>query len=358
MPSADSPSPRGLDTSAGFLWNAWYPAAWSHEVSRTLLARTLLGTAIVLYRLQNGEPAALVNRCPHRFAPLDRGSLHGDELQCGYHGLRFASSGRCVHSPHGDGVPPKVSVRSFPLVERYGLIWIWMGQAECVEEANLPAFEHLVSRKFRSIRGSMLTAAHYEIVADNLLDLSHTQFVHGNYLESDLLRAQRELAVEGTTVHLTHVFPTGKPPPIAQRYLPDADAPVDQTMQIRWDVPSLVQLTQVITPVSGDRTPRLHIGTHLLTPETPTTTHYFYASSRSFGCDSEALDALIREWHRVGFGEQDKPMVEAVQRNMGTTDLMALRPLSLAGDAAALRARRILRQLIDAQSAQSTTSDA
>ena len=112
------------------LKNTWYPAAWSKDVGTQLLKRTLLNESIVFFRIRDGAPVALANMCPHRFAPLHLGKLIDDTLQCGYHGLRFNAAGKCVFNPDGDGItPPAAKVRSYPLHERYGLLWIWIGRS-------------------------------------------------------------------------------------------------------------------------------------------------------------------------------------------------------------------------------------
>ena len=77
--------------SGTYLRNAWYVAAWSDDLAEgKLLARTIMKEPIVLYRRADGSPAALHDRCPHRFAPLSMGKIvHGDAVQCPYHGLEF-----------------------------------------------------------------------------------------------------------------------------------------------------------------------------------------------------------------------------------------------------------------------------
>ena len=78
-----------------YLRNAWYVAAWDHEVGRSLTPTTILGEGVVLYRREDGVPVALEDACPHRKLPLSMGRLKGDEVECGYHGLTFDCSGAC-----------------------------------------------------------------------------------------------------------------------------------------------------------------------------------------------------------------------------------------------------------------------
>src|SRR5437868_1009177 len=102
-----------------YLRNAWYAAAWEHELpSDKLLARRILNEPIVLYRTSDGGIAALADRCPHRFAPLHAGKIvDGDRVQCGYHGLEFDKSGACSRNPHGTGnIPARARVKSYPAV--------------------------------------------------------------------------------------------------------------------------------------------------------------------------------------------------------------------------------------------------
>src|SRR4030088_1197768 len=94
-----------------FLRNVWYVAAWANELEMgKLFARTILSDPVLLFRTADGTPAALADRCPHRFAPLHLGKLHGNVVECAYHGLRFDCSGVCVKNPHGSGVIPKAAV--------------------------------------------------------------------------------------------------------------------------------------------------------------------------------------------------------------------------------------------------------
>src|SRR5688572_13476764 len=106
--------------------NCWYIAAWSHEVGRSIFARTIFGERIAMFRTQAGGVAALAGVCPHRLFPFEHGALVGDAVQCGYHGLQFDSTGACIAAP-GQAEPPKGRVRTYPVVERWKWVWIWMG---------------------------------------------------------------------------------------------------------------------------------------------------------------------------------------------------------------------------------------
>src|SRR6202012_3346140 len=145
---------NGLDTepatkktmiSGTYLRNAWYVAAWSDDLAEgQLLGRVILKQPVVLYRKADGNVAALDDRCSHRFAPLHMGKVvHGDRVQCPYHGLEFAASGACVLNPHGaKNIPSRAHIRSYPVIEKHKAIWIWMGDRPA-GPAKVPYFSVL-----------------------------------------------------------------------------------------------------------------------------------------------------------------------------------------------------------------------
>ncbi len=83
-----------------FIRNCWYVIAWEHEIGTdALFSRRVLDEPILVYRTSNGALAALEDRCCHRLAPLSLGRKEGDCVRCGYHGLKFDASGRCIDVP-------------------------------------------------------------------------------------------------------------------------------------------------------------------------------------------------------------------------------------------------------------------
>lgn len=337
-----------------FLRNTWYMVGWAGEIDAGMLARRIADTPVVLYRREDGTPVALHDRCPHRFAPLSLGRVTGDAIECGYHGLRFDGTGKCVGNPHGDGkIPQAAQVRTFPVVEKYTLLWIWLGEPSRADASQIPDFSFLEDPARRRVDGYLHVRANYQLETDNLLDLSHTQFVHANFHFSEaILKGKHEVVQSGNTVHSNLWCPNGAPSPWFAKRIPgyDGRSPVDQWMDMRWDPPCVLRLDTGITPAGRPREEGGQSFTaHILTPETETTTHYFFAHSRNFRTDDAEMDEAIAHWQRVGFGEQDKPMLEAVQRAMGTADLMSLKPILLPIDTAAVRARRIVKRLLDAE---------
>lgn len=186
-----------------FLRNTWYVVGHADEVKPAeLFHRTMLNETVLLFREPDGRCVALSDRCPHRFAPLHLGKLTEGTVECGYHGLRFDGSGRCVHNPHGNAIPKAAKVRAYPLVERYGLLWIWMGDLAAANDALIPHYASLDATHWKILRGYIRIAAHYLLETDNVLDLSHIEFVHPGFFGSEAIRrARTEVSQEGDTVH-------------------------------------------------------------------------------------------------------------------------------------------------------------
>jgi vanillate O-demethylase monooxygenase subunit len=166
-----------------FVANAWYVAAWSRDVTTKLIERIILRESIVLYRLRDGTAVAMENRCPHRNMPLSEGRLLDDRIRCVYHGLEFDHQGRCTHIP-GQRLPAqntKSFARTYPVTEKYGWVFIWMGDPARADPALVPGFHSkLVDDQWDSANGTSMLKCGYLLVLDNLLDLSHVAYVHSS----------------------------------------------------------------------------------------------------------------------------------------------------------------------------------
>lgn len=332
-----------------YLRNAWYAAAFDHEVGDQLLARTLLDQHVVLYRAPDGQPVALADRCPHRFAPLSLGKLVEGVVQCPYHGLRFGANGVCVHNPHGP-VPKAAQVSSFPLLERHGLVWIWMGDADKADPTLLPDFAAIADHVNRApVRGYLRVGCNYQLVTDNLLDLSHVAYLHtliGNADSSD--RNTFEMKVEGNTVYAYNRMPSEPLTPLWRMMWKKPSNVGDRRAHMRWDPPSLLFLDIGVTECGQPESegPGAAVA-HILTPETEGSTHYFWVFARDTMLDDQALSEKIRTGIDSVFRLEDDPMVTACASRMGGADLMDLKPVMLPTDASAVRARRVLAALIE-----------
>jgi len=164
-----------------FLKSAWYVAGWTSEFDEgQLYARRIIDEPIVLMRQGNGTLIALEDRCPHRWAPLSLGRIEGDSIRCMYHGVRLATDGRCVEVPGQTSMPGALNARTYPVVERYKWAWVWMGNPAQADESLIPDCSLLDSEDVYFHRGELQYAANYNLINDNLLDLSHVAFVHEN----------------------------------------------------------------------------------------------------------------------------------------------------------------------------------
>ena len=327
-----------------FLRDSWHAAAWSEEVAAAPLAITLCGEALVLVRNADGEVSALSGICPHRFASLGQGRwLAGGRLQCPYHGLEFDASGQCVANPHG-AIPRVARLRRYPLVERHSLLWVWVGDEERADPALIPDFSLLDQPGHHTIRGRLLTRAHFELVTDNLMDLTHVAYVHEGGIGSDAIKDGRHQVLQaGTTLFSNRWCPDGIPAPVWAALFDNYEGRVDHWLNMRWDAPSTMWLDVGVAPAGADRSTGITIfGAHILAPETENSTHYLWAACRDFALDDYDLDAMIRAPIEHAFVNEDRPMIEDVQRNMRGRSFEEMRPLMLASDEGAVRARRLL----------------
>ena len=161
-----------------FVRNLWYVAAWSSELGDNPLARAIIGEPLVLWRRADGTAVAMEDRCPHRHAPLSKGRVEGDVIRCMYHGLRFATGGRCVQVPGTDAIPLQLTAQTFPVVEKWSWLWVWMGDPARADPALIPDAYGVDDPVWLMNAGSMDYEADYQLINDNLTDLNHLDFVH------------------------------------------------------------------------------------------------------------------------------------------------------------------------------------
>jgi vanillate O-demethylase monooxygenase subunit len=300
--------------SGPFLRNCWYVAAEAGEVTRTPLARLLLGEPVVLYRREDGTPVALENRCCHRRAPLSKGKVIGDRLQCGYHGFTFDATGACVAIPGQDRVPTNVGVRSYPLIERHGFCWIWMGEAGAADASHIPDFSRNTDPGWKPVHARLLVAAHYQLLVENLVDLSHVGFVHTKTIGTDDSKA-------------TLIFDRGDDFVKVIREPIEVDTAPHNVAQgmgsrsrleksITFLPPCLVSIDVRTTEIAPGKNDPLSLGITILnacTPETDRTTHYFWTSIRDYLQSDTKVDGFMMKITTDAFNE-DKDMLEAQQR--------------------------------------------
>ena len=316
-----------------FLRNSWHVAAWAHEIQDNLLARRIVDKPILLYRLSNGEPAALIDRCPHRFAPLSKGCKVGDNIRCGYHGLTFDPSGRCVANPFGEA-PQAAATPALPAVERYGLVWIWPGDPSQANPAQIPDLSAVVHPGLeRFFENYIHVRADYRLAIDNLMDLGHAAILHAETigpftpdLHSGQLQVSRGDGRIKASIEMKNVeFGEG-----VRR---------DQWLETEWSAPGVVVLTLAQAAPGQPPENEAVRAIHIITPETERSCHYF------FGSTVDGREALVRD----PFVDEDEPMLAACQDRMGGEDFWSLHPVIVQNDAAAIQVRRQLEKMIQSE---------
>ncbi len=336
----------------GFLANIWYLAGWSEELRDAILSRRLFDRQIALFRASDGAVKAIADRCPHRFAPLSLGERQGDTVQCPYHGLTFDGMGKCVHNPYSDKIPAAAKVDAWACVERHGMIWLWGGEATAADPALIPDFSMVEDNAYtRVVRGYTLLEAPYEFGTDNLMDLSHIEFVHkGSFAGNGVIFAGKHDVIEqGDTIQSNWWMPGVKAPPHTMGVY-DPEMITDHWLDMRWNAPASMQLEIGACPESGDRSQGVVAQQcHILTPASATTTHYFWATTRYHDLDFKDVDEFLKTMFAQAFDEEDKPIIKAAYENLEGEDFWAAKPLSLGIDAGGTRARRKIEAMLKAE---------
>ncbi len=329
-----------------WMLNAWQVAAFADDVGQQLLARRLCDRPIVFYRRADGTPVALDDRCPHRLLPLSAGSRVGDEIQCGYHGMRFASTGACTMIPGQEMIPAAAMVRSYPLVERYNLVWIWLGDAAVADPALVPDCHWMDSPDWVPSVGYHHMDANYRLVTDNLLDLSHESYIHEHTIGNDQSESIATYPVRvtqegGRLVRAHREMPSIKPPPMFQLMVNGAER-IDRWQSAIYMPPGIHMTNVGVYPVGTPREDAaMQRVLHLLTPETGTSTHYFWALCRNFRRDDAEMTERLRQAVMHTFDE-DKHILELQQRSINENPSLQVPNVMIRVDAAPMQARRML----------------
>jgi len=309
-----------------FVRNCWYVAAWGSEVGREPFARTILGEPVVLYRTESGRAVALEDRCCHRNLPLSMGRIEGDAVRCGYHGLKFDPTGACIEVPGQSAIPPGARVRSYPLIERWKLLWIWMGDASRLDESLLPGWHYIDDPRFAVAHGNdakpLPMKSHWELNNDNLLDLSHVVYVHPTTLGAHALDFPITTERFERKVRMSRWIPNSHPIPLWAKYL-NHSGNVDRWQDTDCEFPSHCTVDVGFAPVGRlrpgddrDHPDALRLRALITaTPETETSSFMFYAQCRNFAvADEEMTRKFVRDV-RVIFME-DVTIMEGQQRNL------------------------------------------
>ncbi|WP_254446477.1 aromatic ring-hydroxylating dioxygenase subunit alpha [Ruegeria sp. HKCCD8929] len=338
----------------GYVRNCWYVAARSEDITNTPTASTLLEDEIVLFRGAKDEPIALEDACPHRKLPLSRGTVEGSVIVCGYHGLTFDCTGSCVHAPtQEDARPRRALIRSYPVVDRYGFLWIWMGDAQSANPddiIDIPNFDNPDWGK--TPKGALSMACNYLYITDNLLDPSHVAWVHLTSFAgagTDNRPLDIEETKDGVIVYRwIHAEPA---PPYYAQMLPFADS-CDRKQHYECRLPATAINMSIYTPagqggadkpLSGEAF--VNISYNFITPVDAETSLYFWFQHRNMHADNAEMSQRMFEGATMAFHE-DKEVLEYVQTGMAKRKTPYL---NLGLDAGAMRFRKMVQRALEAE---------
>ena len=336
--------------------NAWYVACMPDEIDDKPLGRTICNERIVLFRGPEGRVAALEDWCPHRGAPLSLGRVEEGKLVCGYHGLQMSCEGKTFAMPgqRVRGFPP---IRSYPVVEKYGFVWVWPGDAAQADVAKIHHLHWADNPSWAYGGGLYHIRCDYRLMIDNLMDLTHETYVHASSI-GQKKRDETPVStnVTGDEVTRSRFMENISAPPFWQmalrgNHLPDGQ-PVDRWQICRFSPPSHVMI-EVGVALAGRggyeadaKDKASSIVVDFITPETDTSIWYFWGMARNFRPDDKALTAKIREGQGKIFAE-DLEMLERQQTNLLAWPKRQLLKLNI--DSGGVQARRVLERILQTE---------
>lgn len=328
----------------------WYVAGFAWELQDVPVARTLLGHPVVMFRTADGRVAALEDRCCHRELPLSCGAVEARGLRCGYHGLLFDHGGHCLEIPGQERIPAKACVKSFALRERDQILWIWMGATpDSTPAGEPPAYAVHSDERYRFGGGVYHYDAPYQLIHDNLLDLSHLGYVHLKTIGGNArihMNAELRVTQQGDVVTVVRHMPDSDPPPTYAAAWPFKGR-IDRWQEVEFH-PSHVRIWTGAMDAGTDRLDNpqregFHMrGFHGVTPETETSAHYFWTIATNPHPGMEDPTQLVIDQTAATF-EEDKVVIEAQFRNQ---QRFGARPVvDIHVDVGPNRARRVIERL-------------
>ena len=336
--------------------NTWYVAAMPADIEGKPLGRQICGQHMVFFRGPEGQVAALDDWCPHRGAPLSLGKVCEGKLVCGYHGLQMGCDGKTVSMPgqRVRGFPP---VKSFPVVERHGFIWVWPGDPAKADPALVPDLFWANNPEWAYGGGLYRIGCDYRLMVDNLMDLTHETYVHADSIGQPEIDEEAPVTtVEGDHVITKRLMHDSPAPPFWRMALRGNgladDVPVDRWQICHFTPPSHVMIEVGVAHAGhgGYDAPADKkagsIVVDFITPETEHSIWYFWGMARNFKPQDTELTHTIREGQGKIFAE-DQQMLELQQRNHLLHPERKL--LGLNTDAGGVQARRVIDRLLAAE---------
>jgi phenylpropionate dioxygenase-like ring-hydroxylating dioxygenase large terminal subunit len=336
--------------TANYPTKCWYAAATCDELSEAPLGRRLLDRDIVVWRSQDGQAVAFEDRCAHRGFPLSDGHVDGERLVCGYHGCAYVADGRCVHVPTQPGVPPGMSVQTFPTLEEPPFVWIWLGPPAAAAGSRPPRTPWLTDPEWSTFGDSWRVQTNYLMVHEHYLDFSYAPVVYREDVPPGMERlpAFNEIEVTETTVSYTRLLPQA---PLAQ-WEAEATGLDPAGSYTRRETGTFASPAMHIQrwEIEADGTKYSNVRTHAITPETDTATHVFMYASYNYSPDDETAATTLRSFvHKLV--ERDRVILERVAAHTGYGGWRS--GIEFQADAAALRARQIVAVMLAKEAGRS-----
>jgi phenylpropionate dioxygenase-like ring-hydroxylating dioxygenase large terminal subunit len=334
-------------------FNSWYVAATSDEITTGLSTRRILGRHVLLYRLESGEIVAMEDCCAHRPHPLSTGRRDGDRVVCGYHGFTYEPDGLLVGVPSQEHVPPGIRVRTYPVREQGPFIWVWMGVPGAADLRQPPRMPWLAGPgKWASSLEYRQVKANYLLLHEHYLDLTNVFHMHPEAAPPDLhtLPPLDEVEVSEMSASYTRLTGPTRPAPWEQAVTGMGDD--DRAPRFEEGIfvsPGLHVQRYIIDP--GGERPLTLVRIQAFTPESEGVTHTYTEIARDFATDSPDVTEILRAmFHEMTV--RDAALLETMQVRMAEEDgeRFPHRNINVKADRAALRARRIVRDMADEES--------
>jgi vanillate O-demethylase monooxygenase subunit len=280
-----------------------------------------------------------------------------DGIQCPYHGIVYNSAGRCVSMPAQETVNPSATVPSFPVVQRHRYVWVWLGDATLADPDLIPNMFQMDDPEWAGDGLTIPVKANYQLVVDNLMDLTHEEFVHGSSIgQAELSESDFIVTHDDSSVTVTRWMLNIDAPPFWRKNMrdnfPDFEGKVDRWQIIRFESPSTICIDVGVAKAGtgapeGDRSQGVNgFVMNTISPESATTSHYFWAFMRNYRLDSQTITTQLRNGV-AGVFKEDEDMLEAQQKAIDANPDYEFYNLNI--DAGGLWVRRLLERQLAAE---------
>ena len=324
------------------LKNFWYACEFSSKITNKPKRITMLSQDFVLYRDSTGQVVALKDLCAHRGAALSLGKVEGDCIRCPYHGWKYNADGICIEIPSnqpGVLIHKRARVNTYPVQEKYGLVWLFWGNLPEKERPPLPPFPEFGDSAWRSISYELRWNAHYTRVVENSIDPAHAAFVHAHSFGSGMAQkpqlSEYKVHLEAWGAIGSLNFQQHLPKGLFWRYIHRKDRLEVKTTRTLY-MPNII-----IARIDVDGPGLIMFFVHV--PVDDNTTVSKCIQLRRFLTQPWADGIFLK--HNLKIYREDKPIVESQHPKVSPYDLAGT--LYVPADALLLAYRRLRRKCLD-----------